>query len=59
MTKQYYLLNNTPNQPFNDIRCYVVDDQDGGEYVLVRCSDIRLQACPESIAKRVNLTPCE
>ena len=55
-SRQYYLLNNTPGQPFADIRCYIV--QDGPVAVLVRCSDIRLTNCPESMALKANLTPC-
>ena len=53
--KQYYLLNNSPKQPFSDIRCFIVDDQNGGEYVMISCADIRLMGCPQAIVKRSNL----
>lgn len=56
--RKYFLVNNIPNQPFPDIRCYISEDT-GGEYVMIRCADIRLSSCPESIAKRSNLTPME
>ena len=57
--KQYYLANGIPNQPFENIRCYITDDQDGGDFVMIRCADLRLSDCPESIAKRSKLTPCD
>lgn len=53
--RKYFLANGIPNQPFADIRCYITKDT-GDEYVMIRCADIRLADCPESITKRTNLT---
>jgi hypothetical protein len=57
--RQFFLANGIPGQPFDNIRCYIADDQNGGEWVLIRCADIRLDTCPESIAHRSRLTPCD
>lgn len=54
--RKYFLANGIPNQPFADIRCFIVDDQNGGEYVLIQTADIRLGGV-QSIAKRSKLTP--
>lgn len=54
--RKYFLANGIPNQPFEDIRCFIVDDQNGGEYVLIQTADIRLPGV-QSIAKRERLTP--
>lgn len=53
--RQYFLANGIPNQPVADIRCYIVTD--GPVMVLIRCADIRLSSCPESLSLRSNLTP--
>lgn len=54
---QYFLLNNTPGQPFADIRVKII--QDGPVAVIVQCCDIRLSDCPTSMALKANLTACD
>lgn len=59
MKNQYYLMSGVKNQPFNQIRVKIVDDQNGAEFVLVQCCDLRLPDCQTVICKRADLTPCD
>lgn len=53
--RKYFLANGIPNQPFENIRCFITKD-DGGEYVMIHTVDLRLSDV-ESIANRNKLTP--
>lgn len=59
MKTQYYLMSGVKNQPYSEIRVKIVDDQNGGDYVMVQCCDIRLHDCPKVICQRQNLIPCD
>jgi hypothetical protein len=56
MGTQYYLMNGVKGQPHSNLRVKIIDDQNGGNYVLVQVCDMRLMDCPQSITERSNLT---